>query len=134
MHSPSRAEPLSLFSEIALGQRAVYSRLHRHEPQTQSRRLRRHTSGRSRLWDGVRRKDRELLRTFEPIVEFKRTPEHISDNGAVQHNEISDSPGLFKRLNEALFPNAETANKSNYDASAQVYRGSLDETKRRIAG
>ena len=67
---------------------------------------------------GVRRKDRELLRTFEPIVEFKRTPEHISDNGAVQHNEISDSPGLFKRLNEALFPNSETANKSNYDASA----------------
>jgi hypothetical protein len=51
---------------------------------------------------GVRRKDRELLRTFEPIVEFKRTPEHISDNGAVQHNEISDFPGLFKRLNGSI--------------------------------
>ena len=44
----------------------------------------------------------ELLRTFEPIVEFKRTPEHISDNGAVQHNEISDFPGLFKRLNGSI--------------------------------
>ena len=51
---------------------------------------------------GVRRKDRELLRTFEPIVEFNRTPEHISDNGAVQHNEISDFPGLFKRLNGSI--------------------------------
>lgn len=36
------------------------------------------------------------------FVEFKRTPEHISDNGAVQHNEISDFPGLFKRLNGSI--------------------------------